>query len=319
MRLQSLPFRPQEVNTPSAVIYAHQQLFEISKNCTPSTDLTSKTMSHELFDATKAIKQGDDISDMPVLQRALFPGKKLPTFNGDPLSDAIEVHDPSMLEGQNGTLFAMTKDQTTFSSMASWFKSIANKDVGDLVNIYHTLLKRLGTYARDVIIFFRPAGVILSETEWVFYHMSTGECSDTLPAGDWTANYVMCCGCYGEKMIQGAPNSFVLYTKDGTTPLKVTVPSITAPSGVAHDFSFDDTGVICHERGNKGNVFFNLTWEALHRKKWDPTNRPVMSVKGRATSVEGLSNPELSFKYDEDHVRFDCMGALDFWLEVAYN
>jgi len=283
-------------------------------------------MSHELFDATRAIKQGDDISDEPSHLRALFPGKKPPTFNGDPLSHAIEVHDPSMLEGLFGTLFAMTKDPATFSSMASWFKSIANKDVGDLVNIYHTLLDRLGTYAKNVIIFFRPAGVTLIETKWVIYHMSTGKCSDTLPAGDWTANYVMCCGCYGEKMIQGAPNTFVVYTKDEDLKVtedeefKVTVPSITGPYGVAHDFSCDDdTGVICHERGNKGNVFFNLTWEALHRKKWDPTNRPVTSIKGRATSVEGLSNPELSFRYDEDHVRFDCMGALDFWLEVAFD
>jgi hypothetical protein len=127
-------------------------------------------------------------------------------------------------------------------------------------------------------------------------------------------------------MIQGAPNTFVVYTKDEDLKVtedeefKVTVPSITGPYGVAHDFSCDDdTGVICHERGNKGNVFFNLTWEALHRKKWDPTNRPVTSIKGRATSVEGLSNPELSFRYDEDHVRFDCMGALDFWLEVAFD
>lgn len=276
-------------------------------------------MSHELFDATKAIKQGDDISDMPVLQRALFPGKKPPTFNGDPLSHAIEVHDPSMLEGQYGTLFGMTKDQTAFRSMASWFKSIANKDVGTLVDTYHTLIDRLGTYAKDVIIFFRPAGVTLSETEWVFYHMSTGECSDTLPAGDWITNYVMCCGCYGEKMIQGAPNSFVVYTKEEAVPSKVTVPSITAPSGFAHHFSFDDTGVFCHERENKGNVFFHLTWEALLRKKWDPTNRPITSVKGRATTVEGLSNPELSFRYDEGHVRFDCGDALDFWLEVAFD
>jgi hypothetical protein len=271
-------------------------------------------MSHELFDATKAIKQGDDISDKPVLQRAVFPGKKLPTFNGDPLSHAVEVVDPSMLEGLKGTLFAMTKDQTTFRSMASWFKSIANKDVGTLVDTYHTLIDRLGTYAKNIIIFFRPAGVTLIETEWVFYHMSTGECSDTLPAGDWTANYVMCCGCYGEKMIQGAPNSFVVYTK------KITVPSITAPSGVAHDFSSDATGVICHERGNKDNIFFHITWEALHRNKWDPTNRPIFSINGRATTVEGLSNPELSLLiYDEGHVRFDCVDALDFWLEVNMN
>ena len=275
-------------------------------------------MSHELFDATKAIKQGDDISDKTVLLRALFPGKKPSTFNGDPLSDAIEVHDLSMLEGQNGTLFAMTKDPATFSSMTSWFKSIVNNDVVTLVEKYNTLLDRLGKYAENIIIFFRPAGVTLSSTEWVFYHMSTGECSDTLPAGDWTANYVMCCGCYGEKLIQGAPNSFVLYTKDGTTPLKLTVPSITAPFGVAHDFFSDDTGVICHERGNKDIIFFHLTWEALNRKKWDPTNRPVTSIKGRATTVEGLLNPTLSFRYDEGHVRFDC-DALDFWLEVAFD
>ena len=276
-------------------------------------------MSHELFDATKAIKQGDDISDKTVLQRALFPGKKPPTFNGDPLSHAIEVHDPSMLEGQYGTLFGMTKDPITFSSMASWSKSIVNNDVVTLVEKYNTLLKRLGTYAENIIIFFRPAGVTLSSTEWVIYHMSTGACSDTLPAGEWTPNYVMCVGCYGEKMIQGAPNSFVVYTKEEAVPSKVTVPSITAPSGVAHDFSFDDTGVICHERGNKDIIFFHLTWEALHCKKWDPANRPVMSVKGRATSVEGLSNPELSFRYDEGHVRFDCMRALDFWLELAFD
>jgi hypothetical protein len=182
------------------------------------------------------------------------------------------------------------------------------------VDTYHTLIDRLGTYAKNIIIFFRPAGVTLIETEWVFYHMSTGECSDTLPAGDWTANYVMCCGCYGEKMIQGAPNSFVVYTK------KITVPSITAPSGVAHDFSSDATGVICHERGNKDNIFFHITWEALHRNKWDPTNRPIFSINGRATTVEGLSNPELSLLiYDEGHVRFDCVDALDFWLEVNMN
>jgi len=215
-----------------------------------------------------------------------------------------------MLEGRKGTLFAMTKDQSTFLSMTSWFKSIANKDVGTLKDTYNTLVERLGDYAENIIIFFRPAGVTLIETEWVFYHMSTGECSATLPAGDWTANYVMCCGCYGEKMIQGAPNSFVVYTK------KIIVPSITAR--VAHDFSSDATGVICHEKGNKDNICFHITWETLQRKKWDPTNRPVTSIKGRASSVEGLSNHELSFKYDEGHVRFDCMGTLDFWLNVAF-
>ena len=41
MRLQSLPFRPKELMSKfrkhhSAVIYAHPQLFELSKNCTQS-------------------------------------------------------------------------------------------------------------------------------------------------------------------------------------------------------------------------------------------------------------------------------------------
>lgn len=174
-------------------------------------------MNHELFDAAKAIKQGDYTSVvLQVNVRALFPGKKLSTFNGDPLSHAVEIHDSSMLEGKVGTLFAMTKDQATFHSMSSWFKSISNNNVGTLVSTYHTLFKLMGTYADNIRMFFRPSGVILNETEWVIYHMSTGECSDTLPAGDWTANYVMCCGCYGEKMIQGAPNSFVVYTKKVT-------------------------------------------------------------------------------------------------------
>lgn len=279
-------------------------------------------MSHELFDATKAIKQGDDISDMPVLLRTVFTGKKLPTFNGDPLSHTVEVHDPSMLEGQKGALFARTKSQTAFSILASWFNSFANDNVPDLVNKYYAIVKRVGEiYMKDVKIFFRPAGVILSETEWILYHMSTEKCSATLPAGYWTPNYVMCCGCYGEKMIQGAPNSFVLYTRK-EAPLKVTVPSITAPFGVAHDFFSDDTGVTCHERGNKDTIFFHLTWEALHRKKWDPTNRPIFSINGRATThyVKGLSNPELSLLiYDDGRVRFDCDDALDFWLEIVLN
>jgi hypothetical protein len=268
-----------------------------------------------IIDAIKAIKQGSS-SYGPVNVRVLSPSKKLPTFNGDPLSYAVKVTDPSMLEGQKGTLFAMTTDQTTFFNIASLFKSIASKDVGTLVDTYHTLRDLLGTYAENILIFFRPAGVVLNEIEWNYYNISTGECSDMLPAGDWTANFVMCCGCYGEEMIKGAPNSFVVYNK---IPSKVTVSCITVPSGVAHDFSSDDDGVFCHESGNINNIFFHMTWDVLNRNKWDPTNRPIISIDGCASSVEGLSNPELVFRYDEEHVRFDCGDDLDFWLEIVFD
>jgi hypothetical protein len=138
--------------------------------------------------------------------------KKDPTFDRNLLTGATVINEPSELEGKVGTLFISTKDPDTYKSCASWFNSFANKDVGNLIKRYENIMSKIDSHHKGYEILFRPAGTILEPTEWVFYRLTERKFNNPIPKGEWTINYVLCCGG-DEKFIQGAPTSFAVFSR----------------------------------------------------------------------------------------------------------
>lgn len=102
---------------------------------------------------------------------------------------------------------------------------------------------------------------------------------------------------------------------DSENEMTVTVPAITAESGVIHRFRITPVGVVCNELNNFQNQFFILTWGAL-----GVNQQSVRTVNGRASQMALGSGPiTLSKQVFNDRTRFDCLIAPDFWLEITQS
>jgi hypothetical protein len=175
----------------------------------------------EVIDAVNHLQQStvDDSSITELYLRAIFPGKTT-SFVADPLS-LTEAANSSNLQGK-GTIYALTYSPDTFMKLSDKHNSIAcrprrkedNLELRTLVDIHTTALKVLG--GDEVTFVIRPEKATLADAKWIHYNMRTavsGTCNDFLPAGEWKCTYVICCGSYGEDLVPGAPNKFVLYNR----------------------------------------------------------------------------------------------------------
>jgi hypothetical protein len=174
----------------------------------------------EVIDAVKHLQQSivDDLTVNHLYLRALFPGK-VTSFLGDPLS-LTEAANPTNLAGE-GTIFAETSSPETFMMLSNKYNAIACKprkedksEKRTLMDIQASALKAVR--GDELTFVVRPKEAILEEAKWIHYNMRTavsGTCNDFLPAGEWKCTYVMCCGSYGENLVEGAPNKFVVYNR----------------------------------------------------------------------------------------------------------
>lgn len=177
----------------------------------------------ELLDGMRYLTKtvDEDTSVSRLYLRSIFPGKTT-SFVGDPLS-STEAADPSSNLLGKGTIFALMPNEATFTKLSDKHNDIAARprrksdksEIRNLMDIQKTALRVAG--GDEISFVVRPQGTELVEAKWIHYNMRTavsGTCNDSLPAGKWNVTYVICCGSYGEDLISGAPNKFILYSRE---------------------------------------------------------------------------------------------------------